>query len=72
MTLEQYAQDIYKYLASKVPTMEHCIAAEIAEFAAMKAYNYTVDAIAENNKAWAKEYRRSSNSWEQLLRKATK
>lgn len=72
MTLEQYAQDIYKYLVSKAPTMEHSTAAEIAEFTAMKAYNYTVDAIAENNKAWSKEYMRSSNSWEQLLRKATK
>lgn len=72
MTLEQYAQDVYTYLISKIPNIESCIAAEVAEFTTMKTYNYTVDAIAKNNKAWQKEYRRSNDSWEQLLRKATK
>ena len=69
MTLEKYAQDIYNYLTSKITDIEPHTAAEIAEFVAMKTYNFTCDAITEINKMWSKEFKRSSESWEKLLRK---
>jgi hypothetical protein len=70
MTLEKYAQDIYNYLTSKIPGIEPHTAAEVAEFAAMKTYNFSCDALTESNKMWSKEFERSSKSWEKLLRKS--
>ena len=52
MTLGDYAQEITNYLCKKLPCVDTATILEIAEFAAMKANNYTQDEIKKNNESW--------------------
>lgn len=52
MTLGEYAQEVVDYLFKKIPDINPATAIEIAEFATMKANNYTQDEINANNKSW--------------------
>ena len=61
MTLEKFAEEIFKYLESKVPDMEQHTIAEIAEHITFKVANFTSDAVWEQVKAWKAEQRKAAS-----------
>lgn len=70
MTLNEYSQEVANYLYNKVPDINPATICEIAEFFVMKSNNFAHDMVAENNKAWKKEFDRHNKQWERFVAKS--
>jgi len=69
MTLNEYAQEVFDYMAKKLPDINQATLLEIVEFFAMKSNNFVSDKIEESNKEWRKEFDRYDKKWQIFIAK---
>ena len=68
-TFQNYAKDVERYLASKLPDIPLHVMMEIGEYISNKTANLASDVLKERDKQWQSEWKKQTAAWERDMRR---